>query len=228
MSEDNLIEPTKDEKIYQQIYDAIIDHQLVPNTKLPEDALAESFKVSRTIIRKVLQTLSHDGLVIIAPKRGARVAHPSIQESKEVFEARRITEVGALPLIIQKIDKTELNHLHDLNKRQIIAEEAGDSKKVIRLAGDFHLALMLTSGNHSLYTYLRKLIACSSLIEYIYGATHKVFDNCQGHSVILDLISQKEIKQSKQWMDDHLIEIESRLQFFEPDKGNPDFKKLFS
>lgn len=219
---------TKDERIYQQIYNAIMDHQLVPNTKLPEDALAESFKVSRTIIRKVLLTLTHDGLVITAPKRGARVAHPSIQESKEVFEARRVIEASVLPLIIQKINKTELKHLKDLNKQQIAAEKEQNPKKVIRLAAEFHLELMLSSGNHSLYEYLRRLVSSSSLIEYIYGAKNKHFHKCEGHSELLDLITQKEVEKSKQWMHDHLLEIEDRLEFFQPDQGNPDFKELFS
>ena len=219
---------TKDEKIYQQIYNAIMDHQLVPNTKLPEDALAESFNVSRTIIRKVLLTLTHDGLVVTAPKRGARVAHPSIQESKEVFEARRVIEAGALPLVIYKINKAELKHLHDLNKQQIAAEKAQDSKKVIRLAAEFHLDLMLSSGNHSLYEYLRRLVSSSSLIEYIYGAKKRHFHKCDGHSELLNLVSQKEVEKSKSWMHDHLLEIEDRLEFFQPDEGNPDFKELFS
>ena len=219
---------TKDEKIYRQIYLAIMDHQLVPNTKLPEDALAESFNVSRTIIRKVLLTLTHDGLVVTAPKRGARVAHPSIQESKEVFESRRVIEVGAIPVIIQNIDKAELKNLRAINKQQISAEKAQDPKKVIRLAADFHLDLMLSSGNHSLYEYLRRLVSSSSLIEYIYGSKNKHFHKCEGHSELLDLISLKEIEKSKLWMHDHLLEIEGRLEFFKLDQGNPNFKELFS
>ncbi len=106
---------TKDEEIYKQIYNAIVDHQLAPDTKLPEDALAESFNVSRTIIRKVLLGLSHEGLVTTAPKRGARVAKPTIQEGKEVFEARRIIEVAALPLVIEKVNNAQLVKLLDLN-----------------------------------------------------------------------------------------------------------------
>lgn len=225
---DKVAKLTTDEKIYRQIYLAIMDHQLVPNTKLPEDALAESFKVSRTIIRKVLLTLTHDGLVVTAPKRGARVAHPSIQESKEVFDARRVIEAGALPLVIQKINKSEIKHLNDINKQQIAAEKAQDAKKVIRLAADFHLELMLASGNNSLYEYLRRLVSSSSLIEYIYGSKNKHFHKCNGHSELLDLISQQEVDKSKQWMHDHLLEIEGRLEFFEPDTGNPDFKEMFS
>jgi len=219
---------TKDEEIYQQIYTAIVDHQLAPDTKLPEDALAETFNVSRTIIRKVLLGLSHEGIVTTAPKRGARVAHPSIQEGKEVFEARRIIEVATLPVVIQKIDKASLKQLKDLNNRQIAAQQAQDLKKAIRLSGKFHLELLLTSENNSLYDYLRKLISRSSLIVAIYGSKQQHLPSCQGHSELLDLISQNDVEQSQKWMRDHLIDVEASLNFSEPNKGNTNFKELFA
>ena len=225
---DKNVKLTKDEKIYQQIYSAIMENQLAPDTKLPEDALAESFNVSRTIIRKVLLTLSHEGLVNIAPKRSARVAHPSIQESKEIFDARRVIEAGVLPLVIQKINKTQLKQLKELDKLQIKAEKAQDLKSVVRIAKEFHLALMRASGNQSLYEYLRKLVSSSSLIEEIYGSPHRHFDKCEGHSELLKLISNKEVEKSKQWMHDHLVDIESSLNFSETKKDNPNFKELFS
>ena len=145
--------PGRDEEIYQDIFTAIVEHQLAPDTKLPEDALAESFNVSRTIIRKVLLSLSHDGLITTAPKKGARVAHPSIREAKEVFAARRIIEVGVLPLVIDKISKAQLEYLKDLDRQQIAAEKAQDSRAVVRIAADFHLSLMQTTGNQSCLLY---------------------------------------------------------------------------
>ncbi|STW39380.1 GntR family transcriptional regulator [Klebsiella pneumoniae] len=38
----------KDESIYQALMTAIVEHQLPPGSKLPEEALAEVFAVSRT------------------------------------------------------------------------------------------------------------------------------------------------------------------------------------
>jgi DNA-binding GntR family transcriptional regulator len=48
----------KDESIFQALMTAIVEHQLLPGSKLPEEALAEVFGVSRTGIRKVLQRLA--------------------------------------------------------------------------------------------------------------------------------------------------------------------------
>src|SRR5687767_7061647 len=77
-----------DERIHSQLYGAIINHQIRPATPLQEDALAHAFGVSRTIIRKVLQRLAHEKLVELIPNRGAFVAKPSIEQARQVFEAR--------------------------------------------------------------------------------------------------------------------------------------------
>ncbi len=66
----------KDESIYQALMTAIVEHQLPPGSKLPEEALAEVFAVSRTGIRKVLQRLAAVQLVTLTPKRGAHVTSP--------------------------------------------------------------------------------------------------------------------------------------------------------
>ena len=67
----------KDESIFQALMTAIVEHQLLPGSKLPEEALAEVFGVSRTGIRKVLQRLAAVQMVTLTPKRGAHVASPT-------------------------------------------------------------------------------------------------------------------------------------------------------
>jgi DNA-binding GntR family transcriptional regulator len=219
---------TRDEEIYQQIYTAIVEQHLVPDTKLPEDALAETFNVSTTIIRKVLLGLAHEGLVATAPKKGARVAHPSIQEGKEIFEARRVIEVAALPMVIEKIDASQLEQILELNKQQRAAQQAQDLKTAIHLSGEFHMALIRITGNNSLYEYLRSLISRSSLIVAVYGSTQQHLPSCQGHSELLELIAQHDVGKSQAWMNEHLHDVEASLDFSESGKSAPDFKELFS
>ena len=75
----------KDESIYQALMNAIVEHQLPPGSKLPEEALSEVFGVSRTGIRKALQRLAAVQMVQLAPKRGAYVASPTAEEAKDIF-----------------------------------------------------------------------------------------------------------------------------------------------
>ena len=68
-----------DGQIYDHVLTAIVEHDLAPGTKLPEDTLADTFGVSRTRVRKVLQQLAHEGMVQLERHRGATVARPSVE-----------------------------------------------------------------------------------------------------------------------------------------------------
>jgi DNA-binding GntR family transcriptional regulator len=78
----------KDESIFQALMTAIVEHQLLPGSKLPEEALAEVFGVSRTGIRKVLQRLAAVQMVTLTPKRGAHVASPTVEEAQHLPHPR--------------------------------------------------------------------------------------------------------------------------------------------
>ncbi len=71
---------TQDDIVYAHIFDAILEQRLAPGTKLSEEALGEIFGVSRTIIRRALSRLAHEGVVLLRPNRGAVVASPSVDE----------------------------------------------------------------------------------------------------------------------------------------------------
>ena len=80
------------ESVYGQILGAIFERKLLPGTRMKEEELCEVFGVARSSVRKVLQRLAHEKLVEIIPNSGAFIAKPTIKESKEVFEARRLIE----------------------------------------------------------------------------------------------------------------------------------------
>ncbi len=220
---------TKDQEIYGNIYTAIIEHYLAPGTKLPEDTLAETFSVSRTIIRKVLLNLSHEGLVTIAPKRGARVSKPTTREGREVFETRNLLEVATIPLVVTNADKNDIKNLRLLVKKQKEAQEAEDYRAAIRLSGEFHLALMLVTRNQALIEILRSLISKSSLIVAVYGSTSKSkARSCQDHDELIDLIQDANVEKCKAWMQTHLHHVEESLDFGDNLDGVTDLKKIFT
>ena len=89
-----------DNDMYERLVSAILDHRLLPGTKLVEDRLAAAFGVSRTRVRPVLLRLANEQVVTLTPHRGAAVAQPTPQEAREVFEARRLLEPRLVQLFI--------------------------------------------------------------------------------------------------------------------------------
>jgi len=82
--------PVVEERIYQDIYDAIMEHRLPPRTKLTEQVLCQIYDTARHSVRKVLARLSSEGMVDLEANRGAFIACPSTTEIKDMFELRNI------------------------------------------------------------------------------------------------------------------------------------------
>ena len=109
---------SQNDHIYEEMLDAILEQRLAPGTKLSEDTLGEIFGVSRTVIRTVLQRLSHERIVRIQPNRGAFVSEPSPEEAREVLQARRLIEEGIIRATVRKQSPADIKDL-----KRAIAEE---------------------------------------------------------------------------------------------------------
>lgn len=78
------------EQIANSLAEDIIRGVYAPGQQLVEMMLAETYKVSRGPVRDALQLLEIEGLVVIAPRRGATVAIITPEKMKEVFEVRAV------------------------------------------------------------------------------------------------------------------------------------------
>ena len=85
-----------EERMYHEIYDAIMEHRLPPRTKLTEHSLCEIYATARHTVRKVLARLAADGMVDLEPNRGAFIASPSTDEAHDMFELRQMLERAVL------------------------------------------------------------------------------------------------------------------------------------
>src|SRR6266849_6284363 len=64
-----------EDRVFNAILDAVLDHRLAPGTKLTERELTEIFGASRGAVRAALSRLGHSLLVEQRPHRGARPLH---------------------------------------------------------------------------------------------------------------------------------------------------------
>jgi DNA-binding GntR family transcriptional regulator len=78
--------------VYERLREALVDLTFAPGEPLREAALGKSLGVSKTPIREALVRLESDGLVELAPYRGARARSYSADDLRELFEAREIIE----------------------------------------------------------------------------------------------------------------------------------------
>ncbi|MGR6773456.1 GntR family transcriptional regulator [Pectobacterium brasiliense] len=217
----------KDDVIYQALLNAIVEHQLLPGTKLPEEALAEVFDVSRTGIRKVLQRLAMVQMVTLTPKRGAQVSTPSVEEAQEIFQTRRFIECANLSEVVLHCQSPHLTAL----ERLIVAEQQAhadqNGAEAIRLSAAFHIQLQAISGNTVLTGIVSQLTLRSSLVIAAYGTPWQQGCRCHDHHDLLALLRDKNVSGLAEAMTQHFDDIVASLRFDRDDNVEPDFRRLF-
>jgi DNA-binding GntR family transcriptional regulator len=153
---------------YSRLWSAIIDHRLPPGTRLIEDQLCKVFGIGRTRIRQLLQRLAHEHVVTLMPNRGAMVSKPTIQQAREVFEARSVLESALVAKLLESATRAEKRQLRAHLQREQEAYEARNRRAIITLSGEFHLKLAELAGNAVMLQMLRELVSQSSLIIAAY------------------------------------------------------------
>lgn len=215
------------DEIYRSMSEAIVEHRLSPGDRLPEDALAEAFDVSRTGIRKVLQRLALERLVTIQTNRGASVARPSPVEARDVFSARRMVECVLMAPIAENITAEDLTALRDLVQDERRAQSQGDQHQAIQRSATFHTRLAQLARNEPMSEFVSHLAQRSSLVIAVYGSANSIGCDCGDHGEVLNLLEAGDIESARDWMASHLEHIEQSLHFESSSNPMPDFRSIF-
>jgi len=201
----------RDEAIYERVFDAILEQRLAPGTRLSEDKLGQVFGVSRTIVRKVLQRLEHEGVVEIHRNRGASVASTTAQQARQVFAARRVIERAVVTEACGCISQSGLLHLRAIIAAEQDAIHHQDRGRALRLSGELHLRLADACGNGFLAGFARSLVSRCSLVIAQYETHASPLCSTDEHAQILDAIAAGDSALAVALMDEHISHIENKL-----------------
>ena len=217
----------KEAFIWQSLMTAMVEHQLPPGSKLPEEALAEVFGISRTGIRKVLTRLATVQMITMLPGRGAFVAMPDVEESKAIFQTRAVIECANLSHVLEHIQAPHLAVLRKITQQEEKAHREGDGPAAIRLSAAFHIQLQAISGNTVLTEMVTGLTHRSSLVIAAWGAPWQRGCRCDDHENFIDLLRNKALEPLTLAMQHHFEHIVSSLHFERGGETTPDFARLF-
>ena len=204
--------PTSTLRIVESITTAIVERRLMPGTKLAEQKIADIFEVSRTVVRQALNQLSRHKLVTLEPARGARVAEPSIEEARQVFEVRHMLESAVIRRLAASITKEQVVAL-----RAHLADEQASVRRIdvsgrTRLLADFHGVLASMIGNDTLVQLLADLLSRCSLIALMYQSSHSAEHSFEEHVAIVDALEKHDTRAALRLMEEHLRNVEQNLK----------------
>jgi DNA-binding GntR family transcriptional regulator len=196
--------------IHSALFGAILSQDLRPGAKLNEEAIGSFFKVSRTIVRAALTRLHAESVIELKQNRGAFVASPSVEEAKNVFEARICIEQEITRRLAQQITPAQVVALLEHNAREHRLSHDNDAAAAIQLSGDFHIQLAEMSGNDVLMQFLKSLITRTSLILALYGDGREHDCSADEHMKIIEALRAGRANRAVETMADHLSGVLGR------------------
>jgi len=199
------------DRVYDAIYAAVIDHRLMPGSRLREEELAQAFAVSRTLVRQALHKLAQDGVITLRPNKGAVVPEPTRRDGEHVFDARRVVECEVARRLAGKLGAEQLAALHKLVEAEDRATRSQNKQEAIRLSGEFHLRLAQMSGNPIFVRLLEELLPTTSLLMALYKAPGEPMCVAHSHRQLLVTLAGAAGASAATEMRRHLNEIERSL-----------------
>lgn len=201
---------------------------------LSEKELTKRLEVSRTVIREALISLQSIGILKVVTGDGVYIANPDIEPVKEILkhhhtvqgmklrelaEIRKVIELGAIRLIIEKDISTEVAEAYEINEAyyQAIVQQH-DTRKADRL---FHQWLIKSTENDTFYQFsevIQEYFALTKMNMVQDAQTLK--KSYKEHQAIILALENKEMKTAQNEMNHHLDPIIAFTRQLEEEEQN--------
>ncbi len=142
--------------VVERLRDDLLERRFVPGQRLVEKDLTDRFAVSRGPVREAFRRLAAEGLIELAPNRGALVRRLSRREMQDLFQIRGELEALAARLAAQAAEADRRDRF-----AAEIAEVFDDSPRHSAAYMDenqrFHASVMRLADNLQLSELCRQL-----------------------------------------------------------------------
>lgn len=177
---------TLPEQIAARLQREVLSSKLKPGDPLREMDLSERFGVSRGPVREAFRQLTQQGLLVLEPNKGVRVAqNPSVEVRPLVVQLRRKIETFVIDSIFERITADDLAVWDDILADIKTACESSDVDALTEHDLRFHQAIIQSHDDKDLFT-LWQPIMMRMLMHY--NRLDDIMESYREHKRILDAI----------------------------------------
>ncbi len=195
------------DRVYHHIKRLIMTGRLRGGQRIPEQAIAEKFGVSRTPIREALRRLEEHGLVVIEPRRSTRVATLTIEDKKHIGEVSLLLGQLAARLLANVVTPEDCGTLRDIAARCQQSAEAGDLASCYEADSLLHCEMAERCGNPYLAELTRILDYKVQLLRNIEDLSREsVLKKIVLHGPIVEAICRRDAELAEKLMAKHLTD----------------------
>lgn len=158
-------EATFSDKAFNFVVEGIFEDKFKPGEKVGEREIARALNISQIPVREAFEKLVQKGWIEKFPQRGAFVKKFDTQEIRKLSQVREVFELGAVRIIVEQINDSQLNELEVILAQLNEACEKSDENMYEQADINFHYLLVKFAGNEML----------SSLYEDVLRQSHGFF-----------------------------------------------------
>jgi DNA-binding GntR family transcriptional regulator len=187
---------------------AILSGELGGGQRIIERDLASQLGLSRGPIRDALKALELEGLVEIAPRRGARVASVTRQDIHEIVLLRVAVEPAAVQLLLERGDPSLLAPVSDALEELRRAAEAEDWAAVNAADVVLHGRLYELSGSRRLLRLWESmrapLLQAFQHHQHVYPEPESVV---RSHEALLAALRTGDVAHAQETVRAHVLDL---------------------
>ncbi len=180
---------------YMSIKTAIVNFEFDPGSYLSENMLAESLEMSRTPVREAISMLSQENLLEVK-KGGIYVSEISVNDLKQIYDARKALECEAMRTAGENITTEEINYFRSKGEKCLeifLARNKIDWETISTYDRELHNMIIQRSNNLYIQKLARVIDAQVGRYQYLAAIAHdNIEDTIHQHLEIIDLIERND------------------------------------
>jgi DNA-binding GntR family transcriptional regulator len=193
--------------VYARLREALIDQTFLPGEPLREAALTERYGVSKTPIREALARLEREGLVEVAPYRGARARSYTSADVQEIYEVREILEAECVRRAVTSGDPVVLAALERTVEDSVMALGRGDLPAAARALDAFDAVLFDQLCNDLLNDIVERVQAHVQRVGRVGAGAERFRSSIDEHRAIVEAIRAGDASIAQQHLRTHLQSV---------------------
>lgn len=197
--------------LHEEIMTDILTGRLADGSKLTEQFVCKTYKVSRTPVREALIRLSTEGLLKNIPNRGVFVCGLSQRDISDIFELRSLAEVQTAEWAVMRMPTESIDKLSEVFEMMEFYTLSGEAGKVMEFNSEFHDIICRGAQNRMIEAALlryRKYLR-HTLPEVDYSAK-LLKEILKEHRAIFDAFEAKNSAAGRNAMEEHMNKTRER------------------
>lgn len=198
--------PSAVDQIAAALRAQIIGGELAAGAPLRQDSIAQRFGASHVPVREAFHRLQAQGLVVILPRRGVRVAPLDMASIRETVEMRGALEALALQHAMPGLDD---RHIESLEAAQAQCDGAQTLAEWDLANRAFHRALVAPCGMPRLLAVIDTLQLANSRVVFAAGRSRGWQPRSNhDHRLIIDALRQRDAPRALSLLGRHIGTME--------------------